>query len=88
MGYPTLKLQHQAASERSSPDSSAVVTCIVWSAGYEHPVDEVVTDLTACLEDSALPLMQFTEAFAVVQVRQSHTVPAAHAQLGHHQVSG
>jgi hypothetical protein len=45
-------------------------------------VDEVVTDLAACLEDSALPLMQFTEVFAVVQVRQSHTVPAAHAQLG------
>ncbi len=47
-------------------------------------MDEVVTDLTACLEDSALPLMQFTEAFAVVQVRQSHMVfPAAHAQLVH-----
>lgn len=45
-------------------------------------MDEVVTDLTACLEDSALPLMQFTEAFAVVQVKQSHTVPAAHVQLG------
>ena len=37
-------------------------------AGYEHPVDEVVADLMACLEDPALPLMQFTEAFAVVQV--------------------
>ena len=45
-------------------------------------MDEVVTDLTACLEDSALPLMQFTEAFAVVQVKHSHTVPAAHVQLG------
>jgi len=51
-------------------------------AGYEHPVDEVMTDLTACLEDSALPLMQFTEAFAVVQVSQSHLVPAAHVHLG------
>ena len=37
-------------------------------AGYEHPVDEVVADLVECLEDPALPLMQFTEAFAVVQV--------------------
>ena len=41
-------------------------------AGYQHPVDDVVTDLMACLEDSALPLMQFTEAFAVVQVRNQH----------------
>jgi len=51
-------------------------------------VDAVVTDLTACLEDSALPLMQFTEAFAVVQVRQLHMVPAAHAQLVHLQEVG
>ena len=39
------------------------------TAGYEHPVDTVVNDLVDCLEDLALPLMQFTEAFAVVQVR-------------------
>lgn len=38
------------------------------TAGYEHPVDTVVNDLVDCLEDLALPLMQFTEAFAVVQV--------------------
>ena len=82
MGYPTPKLQYQAASESSSSNAVAFVICIVWFSGYEHPVEEVVTDLTACLEDSALPLMQFTEAFAVVQVRQSYTVPAAHAQLG------
>lgn len=40
----------------------------MWCAGYDHPVDTVVNDLVDCLEDLALPLMQFTEAFAVVQV--------------------
>lgn len=28
-----------------------------------------MSDLVSCLEDYALPLMQFSEAFAVVQVR-------------------
>ena len=84
MEHPTLALQYQAACGRSSSNDVALVNCNVCFSGYEHPVDEVVTDLTACLEDSALPLMQFTEAFAVVQVRQSHMeIPAAHAQLVH-----
>lgn len=39
-------------------------------AGYQHPVDVVVSDLVSCLEDYTLPLMQFSEAFAVVQVRE------------------
>lgn len=30
----------------------------------------VVSDLVSCLEDNTLPLMQFSEAFAVVQVRE------------------
>lgn len=80
--HSTLESSGRAVSVCSSSKTLALATCIVCFAGYEHPVDEVVTDLTACLEDSALPLMQFTEVFAVVQVRQSHTVPAAHAQLG------
>ena len=50
---------HEAAHAPTSP---------LEYAGYEHPVDEVVADLLACLDDPALPLMQFTEAFAVVQV--------------------
>ena len=41
---------------------------VVVTAGYSHPVEEVVAELVECLEDPALPLMQFTEAFAVVQV--------------------
>ena len=45
------------------------------NAGYEHPVDDVVQDLVACLEDAALPLMQFTEALAVVQVSQPPHTP-------------
>lgn len=44
------------------------------STGYEHPVDEVVNDLVDCLEDLALPLMQFTEEFAVVQVMLCNAV--------------
>ena len=31
-------------------------------------MDVVVSDLVSCLEDYTLPLMQFSEAFAVVQV--------------------
>lgn len=38
-------------------------------AGYEHPVDTVVADLLACLDDPALALLQWTEAFNVVQAR-------------------
>ena len=37
--------------------------------GYEHPVDTVVADLLACLDDPALALLQWTEAFNVVQAR-------------------
>lgn len=33
-------------------------------------MDVVVSDLVSCLEDYTLPLMQFSEAFAVVQVRE------------------
>lgn len=42
--------------------------CCACCAGYQHPVDAVVTDLVSCLVDDTLPLMQFSEAFAVVQV--------------------
>lgn len=45
-----------------------VGVCCACCAGYQHPVDMVVTDLVSCLEDDTLPLMQFSEAFAVVQV--------------------
>ena len=38
-------------------------------AGYEHPVDQVVEDLLSCLDDPALALLQWNEAFGVVQVR-------------------
>lgn len=37
-------------------------------AGYEHPVDQVVEDLLSCLDDPALALLQWKEAFGVVQV--------------------
>lgn len=37
-------------------------------AGYEHPVDQVVEDLLSCLDDPALALLQWNEAFGVVQV--------------------
>lgn len=36
-------------------------------AGYEHPVDAVVSDLLACLDDPGLPLLQWSELFAVAQ---------------------
>lgn len=39
-------------------------------AGYEHPVDQVVEDLLSCLDDPALALLQWNEAFGVVQVRR------------------
>ncbi|CAL8465869.1 g5405 [Coccomyxa elongata] len=37
--------------------------------GYEHPVDQVVEDLLSCLDDPALALLQWNEAFGVVQTR-------------------
>ena len=37
-------------------------------AGYEHPVDQVVEDLLSCLDDPALALLQWNQAFGVVQV--------------------
>ena len=42
--------------------------CYVFGAGYEHPVDQVVEDLLSCLDDPALALLQWNEAFGVVQV--------------------
>ena len=41
---------------------------MVVGAGYEHPVDQVVEDLLNCLDDPALALLQWKEAFGVVQV--------------------
>ena len=41
-------------------------------AGYEHPVDQVVEDLLSCLDDPALALLQWNEAFGVVQVPVSN----------------
>jgi len=38
-------------------------------AGYDHPVDAVVADLLACLDDPALALLQWTNVFSVVQTR-------------------
>ena len=43
---------------------------VVLVAGYEHPVDQVVEDLLSCLDDPALALLQWNEAFGVVQVRR------------------
>ena len=44
-------------------------------AGYEHSVADVADTLLACLVDPALPLLQFTDMFAVVQVgHSSHAV--------------
>ncbi|EIE18073.1 hypothetical protein COCSUDRAFT_26470 [Coccomyxa subellipsoidea C-169] len=37
--------------------------------GYEHPVDLVMEDLLSCLDDPALALLQWNEAFGVVQTR-------------------
>ena len=37
--------------------------------GYEHPVDSVVDDLLACLDDPRLPLLQWSEPYAVAQSR-------------------
>ncbi len=39
------------------------------NAGYEHPVDSVVEDLLACLDDPRLPLLQWNELYAVAQSR-------------------
>ena len=46
-----------------------VLNDALWVAGYEHPVDQVVEDLLSCLDDPALALLQWNEAFGVVQVR-------------------
>ena len=48
---------------------------VVLAAGYEHPVDQVVEDLLSCLDDPALALLQWNEAFGVVQVRCQSTGP-------------
>ncbi|KAK9790754.1 hypothetical protein WJX73_002279 [Symbiochloris irregularis] len=37
--------------------------------GYEHSVDAVVTDLLTCLDNPALALMQWHEAFSVAETR-------------------
>ena len=39
------------------------------TAGYEHPVDSVIDDLLACLDDPRLPLLQWNELYAVAQSR-------------------
>ena len=63
-------------SERS--ESFGVVCTAAWlesqslvcrNAGYEHPVDTVVEDLLACLDDPRLPLLQWNELYAVAQSR-------------------
>lgn len=41
----------------------------IWASGYEHPVDHIVEELLTCLDDPALAHMQFSEVFAVQQVR-------------------
>ena len=45
------------------------VISVIVGAGYEHPVDQVVEDLLSCLDDPALALLQWKEAFGVVQAR-------------------
>ncbi len=49
--------------------STQLLDAVLATAGYEHPVDTVVADLLACLDDPALALLQWTEAFNVVQAR-------------------
>ena len=39
------------------------------TTGYEHPVEAVVEDLLACLDDPRLPLLQWNELYAVAQSR-------------------
>ena len=38
-------------------------------AGFEHPVDQVVTDLLECLDNPGLALLQWTDVYSVVEVR-------------------
>ena len=61
--------------------------CCACCAGYQHPVDVVVSDLVSCLEDCTLPLMQFSEAFAVVQVGKG-PIEEAHFLVCKHSISG
>jgi hypothetical protein len=44
------------------------LSCVPIWAGYEHPVGQVVEDMLSCLDDPALALLQWNEAFGVVQV--------------------
>lgn len=45
-------------------------------AGYEHPVEQVVSDLLQSIEDPALALLQWEENFSVAQVHLSQLIPA------------
>ena len=49
--------------------AGVLLNLLALQTGYEHPVDTVVADLLACLDDPALALLQWTEAFNVVQAR-------------------
>ena len=67
------RLASQACSPTSVCDALANMSVSVRCpgcpfAGYEHPVDQVVEDLLSCLDDPALALLQWNEAFGVVQV--------------------
>ena len=49
--------------------------------GYEHPVDSVVDDLLACLDDPRLPLLQWSELYAVAQSRMPSDLAAQLEQI-------
>ena len=52
----------------------------IWP-GYEHPVDSVVDDLLACLDDPWLPLLQWSELYAVAQSRLPSDLAARLEQI-------
>ena len=68
-GFPELgpPLVHSQGVDHRFKEAHAAACMIM--AGYDHPVDDVVADLLACLDDPALALLQWTEVFAVAQTR-------------------
>jgi pyruvate/2-oxoglutarate dehydrogenase complex dihydrolipoamide acyltransferase (E2) component len=68
-GFPELgpPLVHSQGVDHRFTQAETAAKMIM--AGYDHPVDAVVADLLACLDDPALALLQWTNVFSVVQTR-------------------
>ena len=68
-GFPELgpPLVHSQGVDHRFAQAETAARMIM--AGYDHPVDAVVADLLACLDDPALALLQWTNVFSVVQTR-------------------